>query len=388
MEANAMNFQKIQDVLDEAVRSGAIAGAVAAATDPVSTIFEIVAGRQSLDDPAPMQNDSIFWIASMTKALTSVAALQQVEAGALSLDAPLYELLPDLAPLQVLEGFDVDGKPQLRPAVGYITLRQLLTHTAGFSYEFSNPHLARYLKATKTPSAATGLWAGLRQPLMFDPGTSWEYGINTDWAGRAVEVASGLKLDVYFDKYITGPLGMRDTLFLPTPAQASRRAAMHARDANGRLKLISSEPRPAPEFLSGGGGLYSSAPDYLAFMRMILNNGGTLLQQDTVGMMCVNQIGALRAGVLGNANPALSYGVDFYPGADSKWSLGFLLNPAPGRYGRSAGSLAWAGLPNCYYWIDLHRKIAVVILMQLMPFGDPAAVQLHAAFEAAVYASL
>ncbi|MDR3521406.1 MAG: serine hydrolase [Acidocella sp.] len=383
-----MNFQRIQDVLDEAVRSGAIAGAVAAATDPVSTIFEISSGRQSLDGPALMQSDSVFRIASMTKALTSVAALQQVEVGALKLDAPLYEMLPDLASPQVLEGFDIDGRPQMRPAVGSITLRQLLTHTAGFSYEFLNPKLARYLKETNAPSASTGLWAGLKQPLMSDPGTSWEYGINTDWAGRAVEVASGLQLDAYFDKYITGPLGMRDTLFLPTPAQASRRAAMHARDADGRLKVIPSEPRPAPEFLSGGGGLYSTAPDYLAFMRMILTNGGKLLQRETVEMMGVNQIGSLRAGVLGSVNPALCYGVDFYPGVGAKWGLGFILNPATGRYGRSAGSLAWAGLPNCYYWIDLPRKIAVVILMQLMPFGDPVAVKIHEAFEAAVYASL
>ncbi|HQT44183.1 MAG TPA: serine hydrolase domain-containing protein, partial [Halothiobacillus sp.] len=180
-----MNLPALKSVLENAVAAGAIHGAVVAATDPAGTMFEFAVGRQSMNEPQPMQVNSVFWVASMTKALTSVAALQMVEAGKLKLDTPISDVLPDLAAPQVLEGFDADGKPRLRSAVGSITLRQLLSHTAGFSYEFSNPHLARYLKETKTPSAATGLLAGLNQPLMSDPGTRWEYGINTDWVGRA-----------------------------------------------------------------------------------------------------------------------------------------------------------------------------------------------------------
>ncbi|HQT38809.1 MAG TPA: serine hydrolase domain-containing protein, partial [Acidocella sp.] len=189
-----MNLHSLKLVLENAVTAGAIPGAVVAATDLNGTIFEFAVGRQNMNDPQPMQVDSVFWVASMTKALTSVAALQMVEAGKLNLDTPISEVLPDLAAPQVLEGFDAEGKPRLRPANGPITLRQLLSHTAGFSYEFSNPDLARFLKETKTPSAATGLLAGLRQPLMSDPGARWEYGINTDWVGRAVETVSGLKL--------------------------------------------------------------------------------------------------------------------------------------------------------------------------------------------------
>ncbi|OYV59975.1 MAG: hypothetical protein B7Z71_07025 [Acidocella sp. 21-58-7] len=351
-------------------------------------LFELAAGRQSLNAPDAMRTDSVFWIASMTKALTSVAAMQLVEAGKLTLDDPIGEVLPDLANPLVLEGFADDGKPITRPANTPITLRRLLNHTAGFTYEFANEKLARYLKETGTPSAARGVLAGLRQPLMFDPGTAWEYGINIDWVGLAVEAASGLKLDAYFAKYITGPLAMRDTQFGPTPAQSPRRAAMHSRNADGDLEVIPFEPRPATEFLAGGSGLYSTAPDYLAFMRMILNSGGDLLKPTTIAEMCRNQIGHLRAGTIGSANPAVMAPSDFYPGMDAKWGLAFLLNPEPGRFGRSAGSLTWTGLPNCYYWIDVPRGIAAVILMQQLPSGDPGALKTFAAFEAALYASL
>lgn len=383
-----MDLKAISAVLDDAVNGGAIAGAVVAATDKTGAMFEIAAGRRSLDAPAPMQADSIFWVASMTKAVTTFAALQLVEAGRLSLDAPIGELLADLASPLVLEGFADDGKPITRPARTAITLRHLLTHTAGFSYEFANPVLGRYLKETGAPSAATGLLAGLRQPLMFDPGSAWEYSIGIDWAGRAVEAASGLRLDEYIAKHITAPLGMADTCFLPDAAQTQRRAAMHTRNPDGSLKVIPFEPRPAPEFLAGGAGLFSTAADYLAFMRMILNDGAGLLSPAMVAQMRTNQIGGLRAGVIGSANPAVMSPSDFYPGMDSKWGLGFLLNPEPGRFGRSAGSLTWAGLPNCYYWIDIPRGIAATILMQLLPSGDMGALKAYAGFEAAFYASL
>jgi CubicO group peptidase (beta-lactamase class C family) len=383
-----MKSETVCAVLDGAVAAGAIAGAVVAVTDKSGPILKYAAGVKSLEADAPMPVDAVFWIASMTKAVTTVAALQLVENGRLSLDAPIGAVLPGLADPDVLTGFAEDGKPILRKASTAITLRHLLTHTAGFSYEFANPLLARYLKDTGTPSAATGLLAGLAQPLMFDPGTAWEYGIGVDWAGQAVEAASGLKLDAYVAKYITGPLGMADTGFFPTPAQAPRRAAMHTRNADGSLKVIPFEPRPAPEYLAGGAGLFSTAPDYLAFMRMILNEGGGLLQPDMVAAMRTNQIGALRAGTIGSANPALMTPSDFYPGMASKWGIGFLLNPEPGRFGRSAGSLTWAGLPNCYYWIDVPRGIAAVILMQLLPSGDLGALKTYAGFESAVYASL
>jgi CubicO group peptidase (beta-lactamase class C family) len=383
-----MNETMIRAVLAEAVDRGAIAGAVVAVTSADRPLLQIAAGRQSLNDGAPMRLDSVFWIASMTKALTTVATLQLVEQGKLSLNQPIGEILPDLAAPMVLTGFDAGGAPVTRPAKTAITLKHLLTHTSGFSYEFANADLARYLAATGTPSAATGLLAGLRQPLMFEPGEAWEYGIGIDWAGQAVEAVSGLKLDAYFQRYITGPLGMEDTGFRPPAEQAPRRAAMHKRMPDGTLAVIPFEPRPAPEFLAGGAGLYSTAPDYLAFMRMILNNGADLLTPETIAAMSTNQIGALRAGEIGTANPELTAAADFYPGMASKWGYGFLLNPDKGPFGRSAGSLAWAGLPNCYYWIDPAKGLGAVILMQVLPSGDLGALKTFAGFESALYASL
>jgi len=383
-----MKESLVRAVLENAVASGAVAGAVAAVTDAEGTILEVAAGRQSAAAPEPMAVDSVFWIASMTKAITTVAALQLVEDGRLTLNDPIGKILPDLANPVVLQGFDGDGAPVTRPAEKKITLGQLLTHTSGFSYDFANADLARFLAVTGRPSAATGLKEGLRQPLLFEPGPRWEYGIGVDWAGQAVEAVSGHRLDDYFAAHITGPLGMKDTVFSPGKARAGRRAAMHKRTDDGGLEVVAWEPRPAPEFLAGGAGLYSTAPDYLAFMRMILNGGGDVLLPETVEAMGRNQIGKLRAGAIGSADPALIAPSDFYPGMDAKWGLGFLLNPEPGPFGRSAGSLTWAGLPNCYYWIDREKKIAAVILMQLLPSGDMGALKTYAGFEAAVYASL
>jgi methyl acetate hydrolase len=383
-----VNEAMIRGVLEEAIASGGIAGAVVAVTKPDSTLFEIAVGQQSIDAPAAMQVDSVFWIASMTKALTTVAALQLVEQGKLNLNGPIGDVLPDLAAPMVLEGFGDGGEPLLRPTTTKLTLKHLLTHTSGFSYDFANADVARYLKQTGSQGAATGLKAGLAQPLMFEPGTKWEYGISIDWAGQAVEAASGMRLDRYLDAHLTGPLGMHDTLFAPRADQQPRRVAMHQRKPEGGLMVVPFEPRPAPEFLAGGAGLFSTAPDYLAFLRMILTQGGGLLKPETVAAMGTNQIGALRAGKIGSVNPGLTAEADFYPGMDSKWGLGFLLNPERGMFGRSANSLAWAGLPNCYYWIDLEKQIGALILMQILPSGDLGALKAAAGFEYALYASL
>jgi CubicO group peptidase (beta-lactamase class C family) len=383
-----MNETTIRAALAEAVSGGQIAGAVVAVTSKDKTLLEVAVGRQSIAADADMRTNSVFWIASMTKAITTVAALQLVERGKLSLDGPIGELLPDLASPIVLEGFEAGGAPILRPAKTRLTLRHLLTHTSGFSYDFANPNLARYLSQTGSPSASTGLKSGLRQPLMFEPGSKWEYSISIDWAGQAVEAASGTTLDRYFEEYITGPLDMRDTLFRPRPDQQERRAAMHQRKPDGGLMVIPFEARPAPEFLAGGAGLFSTATDYLAFLRMILNQGGGLLKPETVAAMGTNQIGALRAGKIGSVNPGLTAEADFYPGMDAKWGFGFLLNPERGMFGRSPNSLAWAGLPNCYYWVDQEKAIGAVILMQLLPSGDLGALKAAAGFELALYASL
>ena len=386
-----MQTQAIDQVLRQATDAKEVAGVVAAATSDKGIVYEGAAGLRELGKPAAMTVDTVFWIASMTKAVTSVAALQLVERGKLSLDAPLGPLLPELADRQVLLGFDGD-KPQLRPARQPITLRRLLTHTAGFAYDIWNPTLGKYVQQAGLPGIITCENKALSTPLMSDPGERWEYGINIDWVGKAVEKASGQRLDAYLRDNILAPLGMRDTGFNVAPAARERQAAMHVRQGDGSLQPIPFGLPEEPEFFMGGGGLYSTARDYLAFLRALLNggsgDGNRILKAETVAEMGKNQIGALTAGVMKTAAPEFSGDVDLFPGQELKWSLAFLINPKQGPNGRSPGSLTWAGLGNTYFWIDPVKKLGGVILTQSLPFVDPKAVALYGRFEQSLYRAL
>jgi methyl acetate hydrolase len=279
----------IDKALAEAVNSGRVPGVVALAANDKGTIYSGAFGKRSLAQSQPMTVDSVFWIASMTKAVTTAAAMQMVEQGKLKLDQPASEILPDLALAQVLEGFDGAGKPQLRPAKRPVTLRQLLTHTAGYTYDIWNENTGRYEKQADLPGLITCKDDALKTPLAFDPGERWEYGINIDFAGKMVEKVSGQRLEGYFRDHIFGPLGMADTSFKLSSSQRERLVAMHARGADGSLKPIEFEMPQEPEFFMGGGGLYSTGPDYLKFVRMFLNKGSldgkTVLRPETVAMM-------------------------------------------------------------------------------------------------------
>lgn len=382
----------IDSVLAEAVASGAVPGVVALAADRDGPVYAGAFGRRSLGADAPMTADTIFAIASMTKAVTSVAAMRLVEQGRLALDAPLGPLLPGLAAPQVLEGFEPEtGRPVLRPARRPITLRLLLTHTAGFAYNTWNADMARYMDLTGLPAPRSGLLASLGAPLVSEPGERWEYSIATDWVGRAVEAAGGATLDTMMQELVLGPLGMGDTGFLPGPALQARMAGQHQRAPDGSLAPLAMPPPAMPEFFGGGGGLYSTGPDYLRFLRMILGqgmlDGVRVLRPETVAEMARNQIGALAFRPMRSALPLMSNDVDPFPGMTCRWGLGFLINEedVPGR--RAAGSLAWAGLRNTWYWIDPKGGMAGVLLTQILPFADRPVLDLFARFEAAVYAA-
>ncbi|WP_043363914.1 serine hydrolase [Belnapia sp. F-4-1] len=384
-------MQAIGRLLDEAVTSGAVAGVVAVAGNAAGTLFEGAAGFRSAAGGEAMTLDTVGWIASMTKAITSVAALQQVEEGRLTLDEPIAEVLPDLASPRVLEGFSAAGEPILRPARGAVTLRQLLTHTSGFSYPMWNADIGRYMQMTGIPGVASRKLQALALPLVADPGTAWHYGIGIDWAGLAVEAVTGQRLGDVIEERITGPLGMHDTSFRPGPEQRARLAAMHSRRVDGRLGPI---PFPIPEeqeFDMGGGGLYGTAPDYLRFCRMVLNggalDGARILEPATVEALGRNQMDELLVGPLATAQPGVSHDAEFFPGQRKRWSLAFMLNEeAHPMGGRSAGSMAWAGLGNTYYWIDPAHDRCGVLLTQSFPFADPRVLDLLAAFERAVHA--
>jgi methyl acetate hydrolase len=384
---------KIDDALASACATGDVPGIVAMATSDRHTLYAGAFGVRDFATGAAMTIDTVFRIASMTKAITATAAMQLVEQGRLALEEPLGRIMPELAAPQVLEGFDDGGRPLLRAARRPITLRHLLTHTAGFGYEAWNAEVGPYLRATGLPSPASGRLVALNQPLLFDPGERWQYGINIDWVGRVVETVSGEPLDRYFADHICGPLGMADTGFVPTPAQRARQTSAHQRGADGRLTPLPLEDPAAPrEFFAGGGGLYSTGADYLAFLKMLLN-GGTLggaeiLRPETVALMARNHIGALPAGILRSVQPERSNHVDFFPGQALRWGLAAMINAEPGPHGRSAGSLTWAGIFNSYFWLDPARRVAGLILMQILPFADPAALHAFAALERGVYDGL
>jgi methyl acetate hydrolase len=385
MQSNA----QIDSILRQKSDAREIPGVVAMAANGNEVTYQGAFGKRDLSKDDAMTTDSVFWIASMTKAVTAAGAMQLVEQGRLQLDAPIGKLLPALASPQVLGGFTAGGEPKLRPARDAITLRQLLTHTAGFCYDAFNGDMATYLHKTGTPPIITCKNAALKTPIARDPGTRWEYGTSIDFVGKAVEAVSGQRLDAYLRDHLFAPLGMTDTSFKLTDSQRKRLVGMHARGENGSLTSIPFEMEQEPEFHMGGGGLYGTAADYIKFCQMILNkgkgNGKQVLKPETVATMGENHIGDLNVTKLTSVAPMFTNDVDLYPDMVKKWGLSFLINTVKTPEGRSAGSLAWAGLANTYFWIDPSRNVAGVILMQLMPFADAKCLETFAGFERGVY---
>jgi methyl acetate hydrolase len=376
--------------LDKAVAAG-LAGTVAAVTIDGQTVFEGAAGVRAMGQAEPMTVDTVLMIFSMTKAITGAAAMQLVERGQLTLDGPAGDVLPELGGLEVLEGFAPDGTPQLRPARTPVTLRHLLAHTSGFVYDMWDARLTQYLAVTGKPGLATMQKDAYRVPLMFEPGTQWEYGIGIDWAGLLVEAATGTTLGRYCAEHLFQPLGMRDTGFAPTPSMAERMASLHVPTADGLVPFALPAP-DAPEFEMGGGGLLSTVHDYLRFANAILKGGELdgvrVLAADTVATMAANAMGDVDVVPLVSVNPMLTLDADFFPGMRSKWGLTFLINTERSPQGRPAGSLAWAGLANSFYWIDTVNRVCGVWATQLLPFFHPTAIEGFRSFETAFYDSL
>jgi methyl acetate hydrolase len=386
------NTQAIDHVLRQAVHEQDVPGVVAMAATDKGVMYEGAFGMRELGKDVAMTPDTVVWIASMTKAITSAAAMQLVERGQLQLDSLAADVVPELAKAQVLEGFDASGTPQLRAPKRTMTLKHLLTHTAGFSYEMFSADIVKYQAATGTPVITTCENAALTTPLLCDPGERWEYGINIDWVGKIVETVSGQRLGDYLQQHLFAPLGMHSTSFKISPSQRVRLASVHARGPDEALAVFPFELPQEPQFQMGGGGLYSTALDYLRFTQMLLHrgtfNGNQVLQPETVHTMSQNHIGDLDCVELRTAMPSLSHNANFFPGMQQKWGLSFLINTAQTPQGRSPGSLAWAGLANTFFWIDPTQRVTGVFLTQILPFFDPKAITLFRAYEATVYKSL
>jgi methyl acetate hydrolase len=373
--------------IDETLRTGIARRKIPAAVGMVASGERILySGAFGTRDTSgvPVAPDSIFNVASMTKAITTVAALQLVEQGKVKLEEPASRILPQLGKVEVLAGFDAEGKPKMRPVKIPVTLKHLLTHTSGICYDLWDADMFRYTSHTKV---------GDVPPLMFEPGARWQYGMGIDWAGRVVEAVSGMNLEEYFQAKILRPLEMADTSYLVPASKAERVVSEYERQADGSLKQEPRVPPKAPNGFSGGGGLYSTTGDYVRFMQMILGKGqginqARILEAKTVESMEVNQIGSATAGKMKSFHPNVSSDVDMQPGSTEKWGLGFLINTTAYEGGRSAGSLAWAGLYNTFYWIDPKRSLCAVLMMQFLPFVDKEAFGLLEEFERAVYANL
>ncbi len=383
-----------ETAIDETLRTGIAKRKIPAAAAMVAsgrkTLYEGAFGLRDASG-APVKTDAIFAIASMTKAITTVAALQLVEQGKVKLESPASEYLPQLARLEVLEGFDPQtGKPILRAAKTPVALKHLLTHTSGFCYDMWDARMFQYTRSTG-PAAASGTAPSVT-PLMFEPGTRWQYGTGLDWTGRLVEAVSGVSLEDYFQTKIFRPLEMADTSFIMPAAKFDRLVSLWQRQADGSLKQADRKLPAPPKSFNGGGGLYSTTGDYVRFMQMILGEGrginrARILQAGTVRSMEINQIGELTAGKMKSFRPETTSDVDIQPGFTEKWGLGFLINTTAYPGGRSAGSLAWAGIDNTFYWIDPKRSLCAVLMMQFLPFVDKEAVGLLGDFERAVYSA-
>ena len=344
------------------------------------------AGERSLGQPATV--DTVCRIFSMTKAIGSTAAMILMDRGKLSPDATVESILPEFAELKVLEGFGAEG-PKLRAPRTKATVRHLATHTSGLVYEFWNTDVPRYMEATGSPSILSGQLVALKYPLQFEPGERWDYGIGVDWLGRAVEKIDGRRIDRFCREEIFDPLRMPDTRFEVEEHMASRLAAVKIRGEDGKFGDFEIAPPSKPEFYGMGHSLYSTAPDYMRFLRMFLNkgalDGARILSEKGLEKMLANQIGSLAIPRLKTAVPAITADAEFFPGKRKSHSMAFMRfeEDIPGM--RSAGSQGWAGVLNTHCWFDPAANLAGVLMTQSLPFVEPRFVSTYENFERAAY---
>ena len=385
-----MTGTKIDDLLNEAAAAGDVPGAAAAVLDRDGVIYQGVGGRVRVDGDAEVTPNTIFWLASMTKALVAVGALQLVERGRLDLDAEVASIVPEFGELQVLEGYDGD-EPRLRPPASRATVRQLLTHTSGVGYLFLDADVARWHELTGVAEPLECSPDFLRAPLVADPGTRWDYGAGFDWAGRVIEEITGTTLDSYLVENVFAPLGMGDTTFRLRDDQRERLMPIHHRTADGGLDVDDELELPhQPPMSCGGHGSYGTLGDYSRFLRMLLRggelDGERILRPETVELAASPQLGAIELPKeMASADHELSNDVVALP-FEQSFGLGFnlMLEDIPGM--RKAGSFSWSGLANCYYWIDPASGLAGVFLTSVLPFFDERILMRVAQLEMTAYA--
>ncbi|TCO71596.1 serine hydrolase domain-containing protein [Rhodovulum euryhalinum] len=383
-------FDAVLDGVTAGDAAGRVPGVVAMVTDREANVYEGARGVRDMGTGAAMTTDTVFAIFSTTKAIGGTAVLQCVEEGLLDLDAPAKEYAPAIGELQVLDGFDADGTPRLRPPGSDITTRQLMLHTAGFGYDFFNQNYLRMASEHGQPSVVTASHASLMTPLLFDPGTRWEYGSNIDWAGQVVEGIRGRRLSEVLAERVFAPLGITDMAFTRTDDMKARTATVHARNADGSLTPLDFALPDNPQIDMAGHGLYGTVGEYMKFIRMWLNDGmgphGPVLRPETVAMAVQNGLQPHQKVVmLPGVIPSLSNDAEFFPGLKKGWSYSFMVNEDEAPTGRPAGAIGWAGLANLFYWIDRQNGFGGFWATQILPFGDPVSFGGYLDFETAFY---
>ncbi len=383
--------QAADAVLNDATsRAGGAPGVVAMATDHKGNFYEGAAGKRSLEEDQAMTLDSVMALFSTTKAIAGVTVMQLVEEGKISLDDPASKYVPEIAKIQVLDGFDSSGQPKLRAPKSQITVGQLLLHTAGFCYEFFSHDDLNFRTVNGIPTVVSSTFASVNTVLLHDPGERWTYGVNIDWAGKVVEAVRGKRLGEVMRERVFDPLEMHDIGFTMTPSMLERRAVIHDRAQDGKLTPLKDLMLPQPpEMDMGGHGLYGTVGDYMKFIRMILNDGagtnGRVLKAETVEAMSKNGLGGLSSGGWTTSIPSLSNSGEFFPGLKKSWSYTFMVNDQATPSGRPAGSLMWAGLANLFYWIDRKNGIGGFWGSQILPFQDAVSYPGFVDFETAIY---
>jgi methyl acetate hydrolase len=381
-------MKDLNAVLNDAVSAGDVPFVVAMSGNSSGVTWSGAAGERAPGQAAT--EDTVFRIFSMSKAVGSTAAMILIDRDKLSPDTPVEEILPQFSDIKVLDGFDGDT-PRFRAPKAKATVRHLATHTSGFVYEFWNGDIPKYMEATEHPTILSGLKTSLNYPLVFEPGERWDYGIGIDWLGQVVEAIDGRRIDAFCREEIFNPLGMPDTNFEVTDSMAKRLSVVKARGEDGQFADFEIAPPPNPEFYGMGHALYSTAPDYMRFVRMFMNKGqlegNRILSEAGVETMLSNHIGDLRVGMLKTVTP-LSADAEFFPGLEKSHSLGFLRMEEDVPEMRTAGSQTWAGVLNTHFWFDLARNVAGLIMTQTLPFVEPRFMKVYERFERAVYANI
>lgn len=379
-------MSELDTVLADAVAAQDVPFAVAMAGNAAGITYSGAAGETA---GRAAGEDTAFRIFSMTKAIGSLAAMILIDRGKMSIDTPVGDVLPEWNDLQVLEGWNGD-EPILRAPKTVATARHLATHTSGVEYEFWNPDVPKYLEVTGNPSILTGLKASFASyPLTSDPGTRWGYGPSIDWLGRMVEEIDGRRIDAFCQEEIFDPLGMSDTAFEPD-ALADRLCDVSIRGEDGQFAPFELAPPPKPEFYGMGHALYSTAPNYMRFLRMVLNkgelDGNRILSDDAFGTLTADQMNGLTFQNMHTVAPPLTADVEMPAGTTHSWMAVRMEQDIPGK--RSKGTQSWAGVCNTHYWIDPAKDVCAVIMTQSLPFVEPPLLKTYDAYERAVYASL